>query len=119
MEMDILVFSRQGSGAKELGAVQERGNIAPLSAWTTDHAYANSIEFVVAEEDMVPGLEISDIIIHSVLPESLIGYGSRQVGGGKGPGNPHGEESEITYYVDQSALEDVTITINPELEITW
>lgn len=36
-----------------------------------------------------------------------------------GPGNPHGEESELCYYVDQSALDNVNIVIKPQLEIFW
>lgn len=36
-----------------------------------------------------------------------------------GPGNPHGEESELCYYVDQSALDNVSVVIKPELEIFW
>ena len=32
-------------------------------------------------------------------------FGLRQVGGGKGPGNPHGEESEFLYYIDRNVVE--------------
>lgn len=38
---------------------------------------------------------------------------------GMGPGNPHGEESEMVYYVDQRVLEGVALTVRPELEIFW
>lgn len=41
------------------------------------------------EEDMYPGLSSNEVIIHKRID---VDYGSRQVGGGKGPGNPHGEE---------------------------
>ena len=73
------------------------------------------------EEDLFPGYTDENLIIHSVLDESLISYGSRQVNGGKGPGNPHGEESELVYYVDRDVLtsNDVDIVIKPELEILW
>ena len=37
--------------------------------------------------------------------ESAVGFGSRQVGGGKGPGNPHGEEGELLYYIDRNVVE--------------
>ena len=34
-----------------------------------------------------------------------MGFGSRQVRGGKGPGNPHGEEGELLYYIDRTIVE--------------
>jgi hypothetical protein len=93
------------------------------------------MEFVVDEEDMFPGLTSDDIQILDVLEGSVIGYGSRQVGGGKGPGNPHGEESELIYYIDRSVVEGVydleiesgnkcagmkiELIINPSLEHIW
>eukprot|EP00547_Thalassionema_nitzschioides_P003822 CAMPEP_0194222338 /NCGR_PEP_ID=MMETSP0156-20130528/32692_1 /TAXON_ID=33649 /ORGANISM="Thalassionema nitzschioides, Strain L26-B" /LENGTH=144 /DNA_ID=CAMNT_0038953087 /DNA_START=152 /DNA_END=583 /DNA_ORIENTATION=+ len=118
MEMDIVLFTREDD-KKELGAVQEDGTVAPLSAWTLEPAYDSSIEFVVDEEKRFPGLTDKEIGVLSVLDENLIGYGSRQVGGGKGPGNPHGEECEIVYYVNSEALEEVDIVVNPELLIDW
>ena len=95
------------------------------------------MEFVVDEEDLFPGLSISkDIDILKVFEGDVLGYGSRQVGGGKGPGNPHGEESEILYYLDRGVVEggyrgiidgedddgiDLTIdvVVNPNLEHLW
>mmetsp|Transcript_59964 Transcript_59964/g.89042 ORF Transcript_59964/g.89042 Transcript_59964/m.89042 type:complete len:236 (+) Transcript_59964:158-865(+) len=136
MVMDIVLFSRKKNSdpenALELGAIQEDGTLAPISAWTLESAFSESsgsdaIEFLVDEEDRFPGLTSDDVIIHTLLDESLISYGSRQVGGGKGPGNPHGEESELLYYVDRSVIEEeaqegvskVKVVINPELEILW
>ena len=58
-----------------------------------------------------------DITILDLI--DVVSYGSRQVGGGKGPGNPHGEESEMLYYVDEKDLEDLTFPVRPELEILW
>eukprot|EP00957_Ditylum_brightwellii_P124208 9467919-Ditylum_brightwellii.AAC.1 len=115
MDMDIVLFSRKKNSdpenALELGAIQEDGTLAPISAWTLESAFSDSsgsdaIEFLVDEEDRFPGLTSDDVIIHTLLDESLISYGSRQVGGGKGPGNPHGEESELLYYVDRSVIEE-------------
>ncbi|KAL9180857.1 hypothetical protein ACHAXT_011310 [Thalassiosira profunda] len=126
----------------ELGAVQENGNVAPLSTWTLESAYssdvADMLEFVVDEEDLVPGLTSEEIRVLKVLDGELIGYGSRQVGGGKGPGNPHGEESELLYYIDRGVVEGtygtvgsgdgagegknmmtIDITVNPGLEHLW
>lgn len=37
----------------------------------------------------------------------------------KGLGNPHGEESELLYYVDKDLLKDIKLKINPDLEILW
>lgn len=140
--MDVVVFARRTTGAGEsgdrrgpleLGAIQENGNVAPLSAWTLEGAYSgigsgvdDVVEFVVDEDDMYPGLTDEEVEILSVLGGDVLGYGSRQVGGGKGPGNPHGEESELLYYIDRSVLEgerederEVRVVINPDLEVLW
>lgn len=145
MVMDVVLFQRRPtltntpSSSIELGAVQENGNIAPLSTWTLESAYTSAIndmmEFVVDEEDLFPGLQFDDDIqVLSVLTGDVVGYGSRQVGGGKGPGNPHGEESEIIYYVDRSVVEGryaimgeedgeevlkIDVVVNPGLEHLW
>lgn len=142
--MDIVLFQRRiltdetEPKKLELGTLQETGTIAPLSAWTTESSYTSGtndmMEFVVDEEDMFPGLTSDDIRILERLDGSDINYGSRQVGGGKGLGNPHGEESEILYYVDRSVVEGVydldvadsklsevgiELVINPSLEVMW
>ena len=127
LDMDVVLFKRRNGEKEELelGAMQEDGTVAPISAWSLESAFASgssdSIEFLVDEEDRFPGLTADDIIIVSVVDESLISYGSRQVGGGKGPGNPHGEESELLYYVERSVIEkdDVDVVIKPQLEILW
>ena len=127
LDMDVVLFKRRNSEKEELelGAMQEDGTVAPISAWSLESAFASgssdSIEFLVDEEDRFPGLTADDVVIVSVVDESLISYGSRQVGGGKGPGNPHGEESELLYYVERSVIEedDVEVVIKPELEILW
>lgn len=123
MEMDVVLFSlKTKPGEMRLGAIQEDGTLSPLSSWTTECAFGNFIEFLVAEEDRwLDEMNTENVIIHSLLDENVISYGSRQVGGGKGPGNPHGEESELLYYVDQELLrkESVGIAVKPELEILW
>ena len=118
MDMDVVIFSQKDKDEKCIGAIQEDGLIAPLSAWSTDPAFGESVEFVVDEEDR-PGFASYQIIVHSIIPEESLSYGSRQVGGGKGPGNPHGEESELLYYVEQGLLGGVDFKINPDLEILW
>lgn len=86
LDMDIVLFSRinttESDNQVELGAIQEDGTLAPLSAWTDEYAFDESIEFVVDEEDRFPGLTSNDVTIIKVLDERVIGYGSRQVGGG-------------------------------------
>jgi len=189
MDMDVVLFQRRLADQDdnqrteeqkvELGAMQEDGTVAPLSAWSEDAAFGTSIEFLVDEEDRLPGLLKEDIAIIKVFGEDVISYGSRQVGGGKGervsafgveysdsvpcrgcwpfflflflrifllllfppishpsparplpdclclvlrflgPGNPHGEESELLYYVEMDELEGIDFAINPDLEILW
>ncbi len=124
MDMDIVLFSLKSdpSSKMQLGAIQEDATLAPLSAWTTECAFDNSIEFLVDEEDRwMEELKFDNVVIHTLLGEDVISYGNRQVGGGKGPGNPHGEESEVVYYVDQEVLNEgsVDIVLKPDLEILW
>ena len=120
VEMDCFIYSRKdskGSKKLELGVLEERV-IQPICAWTTEEAFDDYLEFVVDENDRY-SLDENDVVIHSLIPSDSLSYGSRQVGGGKGPGNPHGEESELLYYIRREALEGVEVTIKPELEITW
>lgn len=143
--MDVVLFRRRQDNENklklELGTLQEETRkVAPLSAWTTDSSYISDtndmMEFVVDEEDMFPGLTSEDIIVLDVLEGSVIGYGSRQVGGGKGLGNPHGEESELLYYIDRRYVEGkfyldideqsdeinemkIELVVNPSLEVIW
>mmetsp|Transcript_4494 Transcript_4494/g.6533 ORF Transcript_4494/g.6533 Transcript_4494/m.6533 type:complete len:209 (+) Transcript_4494:11-637(+) len=138
MVMDVVLFQRRNTNSPtsiELGSVQENGNIAPLSTWTLESAYTSAIndmmEFVVDEEDLFPGMTSEEITVLRVLDGDVVGYGSRQVGGGKGPGNPHGEESEIIYYVDRAVVEGVystgvddevlkiDVVVNSNLEHLW
>jgi hypothetical protein len=122
MDMDIVLFSRRDNNQKqELGAMQEDGTIAPISVWSLEPAYDTALAFVVDEVDRYPGLTAETCQVVEILDENVIGYGSRQLFGGKGPGNPHGEESEQLYYVEQEVLESkaVEIVVKPELEIQW
>lgn len=90
--MDVVLMQRRkndddSTPKLELGAVQENGNVAPLSTWTLESAYENAssdmMEFVVDEEDLYPGLASDEVRVVKVLDGSSISYGSRQVGGGK------------------------------------
>eukprot|EP00986_Skeletonema_menzelii_P019619 scaffold28724_cov154-Skeletonema_menzelii.AAC.2 len=134
MVMDVVLFQRQNTKnptSIELGSVQENGNIAPLSTWTLESAYTSAIndmmEFVVDEEDLFPGMTSEEITVLRVLDSDVVGYGSRQVGNN----NPHGEESEIIYYVDRAVVEGVysiegdddvlkiDVVVNSNLEHLW
>jgi hypothetical protein len=93
MEMDIVVYSLSSHKTeRQLGAIQEDGSLAPLVVWSDEPVFGDShLEFLVDEEDRFPGLEANDVIVHSIIQEDSLSYGSRQVGGGRGLGNPHGE----------------------------
>jgi hypothetical protein len=122
-EMDVVVFSHKrdpSSRKRQLGAVQEDGRITPVCVWTMEPAYGDSLEFLVHENDL-PGLTVEELHIYSVVPQSALYYGSRQVGGGMGPDNPHGEISERLYYIDRSIVlkGDIEVVLRPELEIFW
>jgi hypothetical protein len=121
LDMDIVVYSLSSNEKeRQLGAIQEDGSLAPLVVWTDEPVFGNSyLEFLVHDEDRFPGLKAGDVILHSIIQEDALSYGSRQVGGGMGPENPHGEESELLYYVDQKMLEGIEVKIRPELEIFW
>jgi hypothetical protein len=145
MEMDVVTFVRKKNNCQtqrmvvageaklnndtteilELGAIHG-GLLVPLCAWTTESVYASTaatdatiIEFLQDDHAAIP--QQDQVTLHALLPAEAISYGSRQVGGGKGPQNPHGEESELLYYVDKQTLDDlgVHIVIRPELEILW
>ncbi len=120
MDMDVVIYSKKDDlERKRIGALQEDGTLAPVSAWSDEPVYGTSLEFVVDEENRFPGLTEDDVIVHALIDPNSLAYGSRQVGGGKGPGNPHGEESELLYYVEKDKLIGVEYPINPHLEITW
>ena len=122
LEMDCFVFSRNNQNETspkklELGVLEE-SVVQPICAWTTEAAFDDYIEFVVDEDDRY-SLNAQDVTVHSLIPADSLSFGSRQVGGGKGPGNPHGEESELLYYIRQDALEGLEVIVKPELEILW
>ncbi|KAL3905077.1 MAG: hypothetical protein SGARI_004628 [Bacillariaceae sp.] len=127
IDMDVVIYSLNDS-PKTLffGAMQEDGILSPLSAWSTEPAFGNSIEFLVDEADrfaLVDAMknenENESIILHHLLSEAEMSYGSRQCH--RGVGNPHGEESELLYYVEQNVIDkfDVEVVVKPDLEILW
>ena len=103
-------------------------------AWTDEPACGDSVEFLVDEVDRFSLAEQSKeqwqidagndskknpIRIHHLLSEDEVSYGQRQCP--RGVHNPHGEESEITYYINQQLIEqfEISVDLKPELEILW
>lgn len=122
IDMDVVIYSKNDEdGTNEkffLGALEENGSLAPLSTWTTEPAFGASLEFLVDEDDRF-ALDASKVKIHYLLDQSELSYGSRQCH--RGVGNPHGEESERLYYIEQAVVEkfDIQVVVKPELEILW
>ena len=134
-----------------LGAMED-GVFSPLSAWTDEYAFGTSIEFLVDDVDRFALKEIqitqqqqqqdqqnstnndtntdndasnnTNIRIHYLLSSEAetdeISYGARQCP--RGVHNPHGEESELLYYIDYDTVIQkfqIELTLKPELEILW
>jgi hypothetical protein len=122
IDMDVVIYSLPSEDEKlRLGAMQEDGVLSPLSAWTTEPAFGSSIEFLVDEADrfVLAKMPTDKIRLHHLLSEEELSYGSRQCH--RGVGNPHGEESELLYYVEQDVIDkfQVQVYIKPDLEILW
>ncbi|CAJ1953426.1 unnamed protein product [Cylindrotheca closterium] len=120
MDMDIVIYSTKDDpdSTKHLGALQEDGTLSPLSVWQNQPVFDNLVEFLVDEEDRF-SLNAENVELIHLVEESNISYGSRQCH--RGVGNPHGEESELLYYVDQEVIDkfDIKVVVNPDLEILW
>ena len=135
-DMDVVVYSLLDDDKLCLGAVQEGGLLSTLSAWTDEPAFGDSIEFLVDEEDRFTleqetkdQLELDSdstnndakhrIRIHHLLSEDEVSYGQRQCP--RGVHNPHGEESEMLYYVEQQLIDEfeIEMELKPELETLW
>lgn len=120
IDMDVVIYSNKDDEkeTKMFAALQEDGTLSPLSAWTTEPAFGESVEFLVDEEDRF-SLDKENVKLHYLLNEAELSYGSRQCH--RGVGNPHGEESELLYYVEQPVIEKFQIQLNlkPDLEILW
>ena len=125
IDMDVVVYSKRDDPTKKkyLATLEEDGSLAPLSAWTTEHAFGTSVEFLVDEEDrfVLPRYEEATNVIqlHYRIDENELSYGSRQCT--RGVHNPHGEHCENLFYVEQSVLDKfgVEVILKPELEILW
>jgi hypothetical protein len=139
-DMDVVVYSLiddENNDKLCLGAVQEDGGLSPLSAWTDEPAFGDSIEFLVDEVDRFSLAQHTKdqrktdcdidkdndanhtIRIHHLLSEEEVSYSQRQCP--RGVHNPHGEESEMLYYVDQQLIDkfQIRMEVKPELETLW
>jgi hypothetical protein len=149
LEMDVVAYRTRDEGPSMLGAVVcHEGNtrlaVHPLCAWTLDSCFAGSdtLELLLDEEEapmvlplptspLAPvggggggsgdgggGASAAGLVVTAVLEG--VGYGSRVVGGGIGPSNSHGEESEDLYFVERGGLPaGVDVVLRPELEVFW
>jgi len=153
IDMDVVIYSLDKNNDNSndnnklyLGAIQEDGILSPISAWTIEPAFGESIEFLVHDDDRFllsnknknennsiigtgtgtgSGTSNSIIRIHHLLSESEVSYSSRQCQ--RGVDNPHGEESELIYYISQTLIDEYTqnpkqkidISMKPDLEILW
>jgi hypothetical protein len=162
IDMDVVIYSLvennhnnddgddcNNSNKLYFGAMQEDGIISPLSVWSTEPVYGESIEFLVDEEDRFSLQQkqftsnsttststMATIRIHHLLTEAEVSYSNRQCQ--RGVGNPHGEESELLYYIPQNVIDQYNnqnqsdpqnpqtesqqmlhISIKPDLEILW
>ena len=99
--------------------VLEESVLQPICSWTTEAVFDDYIEFVMDKEGCYP-IDVKDVIIHFLIPANALSFGSRQVGSGKGQGDPQGEESKLLYYIIwQEALEGLEVIVKTELEILW
>ena len=170
IDMDVVIYSlvennhnndddssssNNNSNRLYFGAMQEDGIISPLSVWSTEPVFGESLEFLVDEEDRFSlqqkqftsdsitstSTAGSTIRIHHLLTEAEVSYSNRQCQ--RGVGNPHGEESELLYYIPQNVIDQYNnsptpnqssdpqnpptesqqqmlhISIKPDLEILW
>jgi hypothetical protein len=128
---DLLVFSQPPS-PPSLGCLLTANTLQPLCLWSADlhksllerdvDARKQRAELVWDEEQAA--LALSSVRVHSVLPFELVQQSSRQVGGGMGPSNPHGEHVEDTFELELGCLmdecpEEVELPLRPDREIFW
>jgi hypothetical protein len=120
--MDVVVYSvaskqqKEGDSAKKyLGALEEDRTVRSSLVWrSTVPAFGSSLEFLVATEEDCPGLQRDQVLLHSLIDQTDLSYGSCQASGGMGPDNPHGEESELLFCVNQNVVEDIDIRSNQQ-----
>lgn len=89
------------------------GCILPLCKWSAD-----SEDFMYDEDVAVHKVALSEAV--RALDMNRVWHSNRLVGGGMGPGNPHGEESEDCWSLaDVQLSEETRIVVRPEREVWW
>ncbi|CEL95612.1 unnamed protein product [Vitrella brassicaformis CCMP3155] len=93
-----------------LGVVTASGVILPLCRREGNDA---GEFFVVYEATPLPLREgEGEARVHRVLSEVFCSQ--RQIGGGSGPGNPHGEEAEDCYLIEEPLSDGVAVETRPD-----
>uniref|UniRef100_A0A7S2SQQ3 Uncharacterized protein n=1 Tax=Rhizochromulina marina TaxID=1034831 RepID=A0A7S2SQQ3_9STRA len=92
-----------------VASVLEDGRLQPLCVWQ-----AGSTEFVW-DEDLTP-FDAQGRVVRRL---DNVFYSQRLVDGGMGPRNPHGEESEDVFLVEEDLDDDVFVQHRPDREIFW
>mmetsp|Transcript_6571 Transcript_6571/g.19489 ORF Transcript_6571/g.19489 Transcript_6571/m.19489 type:complete len:173 (-) Transcript_6571:241-759(-) len=102
----------RGEDGKILGlGTVHAGEVHPICKWSDE-----CDEFLVDEYAQVVPLERAV----KVLDMDKVWYSNRLVGGGMGPGNPHGEESEDCWSLQDAELSKETrVVVRPEREVWW
>eukprot|EP00613_Pedinella_sp_CCMP2098_P073058 CAMPEP_0171912946 /NCGR_PEP_ID=MMETSP0993-20121228/11449_1 /TAXON_ID=483369 /ORGANISM="non described non described, Strain CCMP2098" /LENGTH=163 /DNA_ID=CAMNT_0012546869 /DNA_START=42 /DNA_END=530 /DNA_ORIENTATION=- len=103
-----LVHSTNEGKQKALGVVLEDGKVQPLCYWDS----MPPRELLWDEEE--PPVDSSTILGRMAIP---VFCEQRQVGGGMGPSNPHGEESEDVYKIYEELDPQIHVQHRPEREI--
>jgi len=101
-----------GADGKRLGiGCVHDGRIHPICKWTRE-----CDEFLFDED--ADSLDLAEA--ERALDMSHVWPSNRLVGGGLGPGNPHGEDSEECWSLAAVELsEDTLIVVRPEREVWW
>ena len=110
VEYDLMESAPEDDKTQGLGVVLEDGSIQPLCIWQ-----AGSTEFVW-DEDLDP---VASSRVLSVIDMDQVFQSTRQVGGGMGPLNPHGEESEDVFIIDTALAPSTRIVLREDREIFW
>ncbi|KAG8471204.1 hypothetical protein KFE25_009625 [Diacronema lutheri] len=93
-----------------VGSVHQ-GQVFPLCKWS-----AEADEFLV-DEDASP-VDVAEA--ERLLDMGRVWFSNRLVGGGMGPGNPHGEESEDCWSLaDVELSAETRVVVRPEREVWW
>eukprot|EP00638_Chattonella_subsalsa_P008830 CAMPEP_0117740150 /NCGR_PEP_ID=MMETSP0947-20121206/4176_1 /TAXON_ID=44440 /ORGANISM="Chattonella subsalsa, Strain CCMP2191" /LENGTH=164 /DNA_ID=CAMNT_0005556221 /DNA_START=1 /DNA_END=495 /DNA_ORIENTATION=- len=117
-ELDVIEFCMKSEEENEqtrLGTILEDNRIQPLCCWCENFGDDDDIEFLHDEEcDSLAPEDVKIIRLVESYPSQ------RLVGGGMGPTNPHGEESEDVFLLKPKLLSpNCKIVVRPELEIFW